>query len=165
MKFYIKDFFSKCDQILSFLGIWLLKKSLMENFSFCAVHQRQWKGFFLNVSVAKQLGRLSNELHESTFEDPYHISCESTNLFEVSHNRYRWNIQKEIDWNHSSAWVFSCKFAAYFQNTFHSSHPPPPRGWRGGGGLSHFSERLYRRDLGQIWILGGNWCFRWEWFF
>ena len=33
MKFSIKDFFSKCDQIHSFLRIWLhlLKKSFMEN--------------------------------------------------------------------------------------------------------------------------------------
>ena len=39
MKFSIKDFFSKCDQISSFLRIWshLLKKSLMKNFIFCAV--------------------------------------------------------------------------------------------------------------------------------
>ena len=39
MKFSIKDFFSKCDQIGSFLRIWshLLKKSLMENFIFWAV--------------------------------------------------------------------------------------------------------------------------------
>ena len=39
MKFSIKDFFNKCDQIRSFLRIWshLLKKSLMENFIFCAV--------------------------------------------------------------------------------------------------------------------------------
>ena len=39
MKFSIKDFFSKCDQIRSFLRIWshLLKKSLMENFIFCEV--------------------------------------------------------------------------------------------------------------------------------
>ena len=39
MKFSIKDFFSKCDQILSFLRIWshLLKKSLIENFIICAV--------------------------------------------------------------------------------------------------------------------------------
>ena len=39
MKFSIKDFFSKCDQIRSFLEIWshILKKSLMENFIFCAV--------------------------------------------------------------------------------------------------------------------------------
>ena len=37
MKFSIKDFFSKCDQIRSFLRIWshLLKKYLMENFIFC----------------------------------------------------------------------------------------------------------------------------------
>ena len=39
MKFSIKDFFSKGDQIRSFLRIFshLLKKSLMESFSFCAV--------------------------------------------------------------------------------------------------------------------------------
>ena len=39
MKFCITDFFSKCDQIRSFLRIWshLLKKSVMENFIFCAV--------------------------------------------------------------------------------------------------------------------------------
>ena len=39
MHFSIIDFFGKCDQIRSFLRIWshLLKKSLMENFIFCAV--------------------------------------------------------------------------------------------------------------------------------
>ena len=39
MKFFIKDFLIKCDQICSFLRIWshLLKKSIMEDFIFCAV--------------------------------------------------------------------------------------------------------------------------------
>ena len=39
MKFSIKDIFNKCDQIRSLLWIWshLLKKSLLENFSFFAV--------------------------------------------------------------------------------------------------------------------------------
>ena len=39
MKFSIKDFFCKCDQIRRKQRIWshLLKKSLMENFIFCAV--------------------------------------------------------------------------------------------------------------------------------
>ena len=39
MKFSIKDFFSKCDQIRSFLRILshLLKKFLIKNFIFCAV--------------------------------------------------------------------------------------------------------------------------------
>ena len=38
-KFSIKDFFSKCDQIRRNMRIWshLLKKSVMENFIFCAV--------------------------------------------------------------------------------------------------------------------------------
>ena len=39
MKFSVKDFFSKCDQIRRKLRIWshLLEKSFMENFIFCAV--------------------------------------------------------------------------------------------------------------------------------
>ena len=39
MKFSIKDFFGKCDQIRSFRRIWshLLKKSLVESIIFCAV--------------------------------------------------------------------------------------------------------------------------------
>ena len=39
MKFSIKDFFSKCDQIREKLQTWshLLKKSLMENLFFCVV--------------------------------------------------------------------------------------------------------------------------------
>ena len=39
MKFYIKDSFSKCDQIRSNLLIWshLLKKSIMENIIPCAL--------------------------------------------------------------------------------------------------------------------------------
>ena len=40
MKFSIKDFFNKCDQIRRNLRIWLhlLTKSLMENFIFCVVY-------------------------------------------------------------------------------------------------------------------------------
>ena len=40
MKLSIKDSFSKCDQIRRILRIWshLLRKSLMENFIFCAVY-------------------------------------------------------------------------------------------------------------------------------
>ena len=39
MKFSIKDFFSKCEEIRWKLRIWsrLLKKSFMDNFIFCAV--------------------------------------------------------------------------------------------------------------------------------
>ena len=49
MKFSITDFFSKCDQI----RIWshLLKKSLMENFVFCAVSIVHIRRFALKISV------------------------------------------------------------------------------------------------------------------
>ena len=53
MKFSIKDFFNKCDQILRKLRIWshLLKKSLMENFVFCAVNfpAEHLQRFALNI--------------------------------------------------------------------------------------------------------------------
>ena len=42
-----------------------------------------------------------------------------------------------------------------------------PPGWWGEGErrLTHFSERLYRRDKSQIRFLGGNWHCRWGWLF
>ena len=54
MKFFIKDFFSKYVQIRRKLRIWLqlLKKSLMENFIFCAVKKssnlikKSWLSFY-----------------------------------------------------------------------------------------------------------------------
>ena len=58
MKFYIKDFFNKCDKIPSFLGIWshLLKKSWMENFPFCAMNSAE-----AMYKIANKLNDLSNE--------------------------------------------------------------------------------------------------------
>ena len=38
-----------------------------------------------------RLGRLSNELQEATFEDPDHISFESTNLFKDLHAKFETN--------------------------------------------------------------------------
>ena len=31
-------------------------------------------------------------------------------------------VASQLYWNHISAWLFSCKFAAYFQNVFSSEH-------------------------------------------
>ena len=61
MKFFIKDFFSKYDQIGSFLRIWsdLLKKSLMENFIFCAVlNLRYLTGFWMRLWDAYTRGAM-----------------------------------------------------------------------------------------------------------
>ena len=50
MKFSIKDSFCKCNQIRSLLRIQshLLKKSLMENFIFCAAQERIFVQDFSN---------------------------------------------------------------------------------------------------------------------
>ena len=62
LKFSIKDFFSKCNKIRSFLWIWshLLKKSLMENFIFWALNflDSIW---FLQKRSEFFLGILSNK--------------------------------------------------------------------------------------------------------
>ena len=52
MKFSIKDFFSICNQIQRKLRIWshLLKNSLMENFTFCAVLINIF-WFFVEIAV------------------------------------------------------------------------------------------------------------------
>ena len=54
MKFSIKDFLGKCDQIRSFLQFQshLLKKSLMENFIICAV--RVSNEVFVNNGIGLQ---------------------------------------------------------------------------------------------------------------
>ena len=51
--FLIKEFFSKCDQIRSFLRVWsnLLMKSLMENFIFCAVCVRSFLVFSEGIVI------------------------------------------------------------------------------------------------------------------
>ena len=63
MEFSIKDFFSKCDQIRRKLRIWshLLKKSLMENFIFCAVFGGYFCFILKNCTYKFQN---FNQLHE-----------------------------------------------------------------------------------------------------
>ena len=58
MTFSIKDFFSKCDQVRSFLQIWsyLLKKSLMENFIFlCTVVETTLNNYYWNKTDCYKL--------------------------------------------------------------------------------------------------------------
>ena len=53
LKFSIKDFVSKCDQIRSFPQFWLdlLNKSLIENFIFCAAFKI--KTYLQNLQTRK----------------------------------------------------------------------------------------------------------------
>ena len=55
MKFSIKDFFSKCDQIYRKLRIWshLLKRPLIENFIFCVVYRLIYSFIWLSPHLFK----------------------------------------------------------------------------------------------------------------
>ena len=57
---FLRDFFSKCDQIRRFLRIWsyLLKKSLMKNFIFCPVRMNRGHSFstYTKFSVSVRIG-------------------------------------------------------------------------------------------------------------
>ena len=82
MKFSIEDFFSKYDQIRSFLQIWLhlLKKSFMENFIFCAVQYNfigKWNVFALrnsNQSSSSCSATERNDLCKSMIKK-FHWMC------------------------------------------------------------------------------------------
>ena len=93
MKFLVKDFFIKCDQISSFLRIWshLLKKSLIENFIFCAVITRTYLSLLFHTHThtrARTHTRLCVKIPENFFsllfhgKISFHFSC---NLFQVCH--------------------------------------------------------------------------------
>ena len=60
-KFSIEDFLIKCDQIRRKLRIWshLLKKSLVENFIFCAMHFLSWH----HDSSFRQNTQEDNKIH------------------------------------------------------------------------------------------------------
>ena len=72
MKFSIKDFFSKCDQIRSLQQIWsyFLKKSLMENFIFCAV--------FNNLSLV--INRLTCQYENFMLISNFNMTVENSNF-------------------------------------------------------------------------------------
>ena len=86
MKFLINDFFSKCDQIRSFLQIWsdLLKKSFPYYYSllfpYCYESFSQWKTSFCAVK---------SENSESLKKDSEQLESSSTNVHMVSNNLLR----------------------------------------------------------------------------
>ena len=72
MKFFIKDFFSKCDQIRSVLRIWshLLKKSLMENFIFCIERAEVY-----GLHALSSLFAMGNPQHSILLSGSYRLCC------------------------------------------------------------------------------------------
>ena len=109
IRFSIKDFFSKCDQIHNDLRIWshLLKNSLMEHFIFCAVYVQNWDYF--NNFYGPKISIISPMSQTA-------LSWRSWVRF-FFYLVPRW-MKWRVYWNCTSSSVLSCKFAALFQNTF-----------------------------------------------
>ena len=83
MKFSIKDFFSKCDQICRKLRFWshLLKKSLIENFMFCSVKRKMPARFLKSCIFAKTEPSISREITIKNFHSAFqNISCSSCDI-------------------------------------------------------------------------------------
>ena len=73
MRFSIKDFFSKNDQIRRKLRIWshLLKKSLNENFIFCAVDSEYSSLMFKWIRLWKAANSQQNYVKKVLYDDPF----------------------------------------------------------------------------------------------
>ena len=76
MKFFIKDFFSKCEQIRRKRRIWshLLKKSLMKNFVVCAVLVMNYFYLFLCIKCYKFLNFYAINLHQVIYTTKHYES-------------------------------------------------------------------------------------------
>ena len=114
MKFSIKDFFSKCDQIRSFLRICshLLKKSLMENFIFCKGQLKiseGGRGFFILMDDFVII-----YIHFGIKQQPVSLKITTAALLII---RKSWPSRQKINWNRTwsihqvllngqSMWIF-----------------------------------------------------------
>ena len=74
----------------------------------------KWKHFMYKFTFNSQKQPLRDVLKESCSENMQQI-CKRTPMPKRDFNK----IALQLYLNHTSAWVFSSKFAAYFQNTFY----------------------------------------------
>ena len=89
MAFSIKDFFSKCDQIRRKLRIWshLLKKSLIENFIFCALTNSDTQ--------------CANEKSDEDYLNDISLECENTEREGPPLNEKLTKIFQDLIWNNT----------------------------------------------------------------
>ena len=111
MKFFIKEFFSKCDQIL--------KKSLMENFIFCAVYKKlsifrssRFQIFF-KIGVLKNFANfLENHMCRSLFFDKVARLRSATLLKKrLWQSRFTMNSVKSLRWSEWNIRMKHCQFS------------------------------------------------------
>ena len=114
MKFSIKDFFSKCDQIRRKLRIWsyLLNKSLMENFIFCGVRDNERSPSHLAMIIRphciKSVGIRS---YSSLYFPVFGLNTEYLSVF--SRNAGKWD-QNNSKYGHFSRSTYDTRLKESF---------------------------------------------------
>ena len=78
--------------------------------------ENYWIGY-LNTCMWIQKQPLRDVPQKSCSENMQQI-CRRTSMPKCDFNK----VAKQLYWDRTLAWVFSCKFAAYFQNTFSLEH-------------------------------------------
>ena len=87
MKFSIKDFFSKCDQIRRSVRIWphLLKKSLMKNFIFCGVQETYNLCLGRRIQVnSRSYSRMFSQIKILHIRQKVHQTCHCSVFLRIS---------------------------------------------------------------------------------
>ena len=96
MKLFIKDFFSKCDQIQRKLQIWLhlLKKPLKKHLIFCAVARKDWNllllFYYIHAYPKGQTQKLPLSINRQSFGSCVSFAAILLLLFlPFNHNSFR----------------------------------------------------------------------------
>ena len=93
MKFFIKDFFSKCDQIRSFL----LKKSLMENFTFGAEKVGSFLSEWLDIILGLPQGSTLGQILFNVFLNDLRLLIKETDIFNFVNDTVLYAGGKDLD--------------------------------------------------------------------
>ena len=104
----------KC--ILEWISTWLKNESLNHSlFSKNSNFNLNWNNMETILKIQKQPPR---GILRKRFSENMQQIYRRTTLPKCDFNK----VAKQLYWNRTSAWVFSCKLAAYFQKNFSSEH-------------------------------------------
>ena len=121
VKYYHKDstldVAAVLDPPLMWIKTWLIVKHLT-NGCYRSSHSEVFLGKGVLLICSKFTGEppcrsaISIKLQSNFIEITYWHGCSPVNLLHIFRTPFSYY------WNHTLAWVFSCEFAAYFQNNF-----------------------------------------------
>ena len=128
-KHKLDDLFSETNRELNEISLWLKANKLSLNLTkakyslFHAASKKiflreplpSWKWIILPLNLGILLKQPPRGVLKKSCSENKQQIYRRTPMPKCDFNK----VTLQIYWNHTSAWVFSCNFAAYFQNTFY----------------------------------------------